>query len=104
LLSDPTRSLLANVRVGTSPVGAAVFGDGDRVIVADSDRFNQKGAHASLTVVNAQAALDHKPAVIASLTAGQFPREMAVERGGTVVLVTNFASDQLEAVDVSHLR
>jgi DNA-binding beta-propeller fold protein YncE len=104
LLSDPTRSRLANVSVGTSPVGVAVFGDGGRVIVANSDRFNQKGAHASLTVVNGEAALDHKPAVIATLTAGQFPREMAVERGGTVVLVTNFASDQLEAVDVSHLR
>lgn len=104
LLTDPGRSLLANVRVGASPVGVAVFGHGNRVIVTNSDRFNQKGAHASLTVVNAKAALAHKPAVIATLMAGQFPGEMAVERNGTVVLVTNFASDQLEAVDVAHLR
>jgi predicted Zn-dependent protease with MMP-like domain len=32
------------------------------------------------------------------------PRELAVERDDSVVLVSNFASDQLEPVNVSRLR
>ena len=104
LLSDPARALLADVKVGTAPVGVAVFDHGDRVIVADSNRFNGPGAHAALTIVNTRAALTHQPAVLATLRAGQFPRELAVERDDTVVLVSNFASDQLEAVNVSRLR
>jgi DNA-binding beta-propeller fold protein YncE len=104
LLSNPARALLANVTVGTAPVGVAVFDHGDRVIIADSNRFNAPGAHATLTIVNTRAALTHHPAVIATLRAGRFPREIAVERNDTVVLVSNFASDQLESVNVSRLR
>jgi DNA-binding beta-propeller fold protein YncE len=104
LLTDPTRALLATVKVGTSPVGVAVFDHGKRVITADSARFDATGAHASLTVVDAPAALAHRSAVIATVRSGSFPRELAVESGNNVVLVGNFASDQLEAVNVSNLR
>jgi hypothetical protein len=40
----------------------------------------------------------------ATVRSGMFPRELAVERNGTVALVSNFASEQLEAVDLSRLR
>ena len=104
LLSDPRRALLATVKVGTAPVGVAVYDNGARVIVADSDRFNASAANAALTIVDARAALAHRPAVIATVRSGMFPRELAVERDGAVALVSNFASDQLEAVDLSRLR
>jgi len=104
LLSDPAGALLAAVKVGTAPVGVAVFDHGDRVIVADSNRFNRTGAHAALTIVDTRAVLTQQPAVVATLRAGQFPRELAVEPDDTIVLVSNFASDQLEAVNVSRLR
>lgn len=104
LLTDPARALLADVDVGTAPVGVAMFDNGNRLIAADSNRFNAPGAHAALTVINAHAALRHRPAQIVTIRSGQFPRELAVEPNGTVVLVSNFASDQLEAVNLSRLR
>jgi DNA-binding beta-propeller fold protein YncE len=104
LLTDPAKALLADVTVGTAPVGVAVFDHGHRVISADSNRFNAPGAHATLTIVDAGAALAHRPALIASLRAGLFPREIAVERDDTIALVGNFGSDQLETVNLSRLR
>lgn len=98
LLSDPGRALVAQVKVGTAPVGVAVFDHGGGVLVADSDRFNARGAHANLTIVNAKDALAHRPAVVGTLRAGRFPREIAVEPSGQVALVSNFASGQLETV------
>jgi DNA-binding beta-propeller fold protein YncE len=103
LLSDPARALLADVRVGTAPVGVAVADNGKRVIVADSNRFNTAGAHAAITIVGARAALARRPAIIANLRAGLFPREVAVEPDG-VALVSNFASDQLEAINIADRR
>ena len=76
LLSDPAHAVLADVAVGTAQVEVALYDHGDRVIVADSNRFDARGAHAALTVVNATAALAHRPgAVIATLRSGHlFPR------------------------------
>jgi hypothetical protein len=45
-----------------------------------------------------RAALAHKPAVTATLRAGLFPREIAIDQRDNTALVTNFASDQLEIV------
>ena len=100
LRTDPSRALVAVVRVGELPVGLAMTNGGSRIVVADSDRFIVRGAAASLSVVNVAAALAGKPAVTGYLPAGQFPREMALEPGGRVLLVTNFGSGQLEAVGV----
>jgi DNA-binding beta-propeller fold protein YncE len=98
LLSNPAKALVATVKVGTAPVGLAVFDHGDRIIVADSNRFDARGAHSSLTLLNARAALAHKPAVTATLRAGLFPREIAIDQHDNTALVTNFASNQLEIV------
>jgi DNA-binding beta-propeller fold protein YncE len=102
LRTDPARALLAEIRVGTAPVGVAAAADGN-LIVADSNRFDATGAHAAITIVAARAALAHRPAIIATLPAGLFPREIAVEPDG-VALVSNFASDQLEAIKTTDLR
>jgi hypothetical protein len=48
----------------------------------------------------APAALAGKPALAGLLPAGEFPREMALEPDGRTLLVTNFASGQVEAVNV----
>jgi DNA-binding beta-propeller fold protein YncE len=100
LLSDPNSALIAQVKVGTAPVGVAVFDHGTRLIVADSDRFDAAGANAALTILNAHDALAKHAAVIATLRAGQFPREIAIERNDQAALVTNFASDQIETVNL----
>lgn len=55
-------------------------------------------------MVSIPAAPASRPALAGYLPAGMFPREMALEPGGQTLLVTNFASSQLEAVDVAALR
>jgi hypothetical protein len=45
-----------------------------------------------------------RAAVIATVRSGLFPRELAIEPDDMVVLVSNFGSDQLEAVNVSRLN
>ena len=103
LRTDPAHALRADVRVGEAPVGLALVDHDSRVVVADSNRFGARGARSELTVVNAAAALAGRPAVVGSLPAGLFPREMAVEPGGRTLLVGNFQSRQLEAVDITRL-
>jgi DNA-binding beta-propeller fold protein YncE len=70
------------------------------IAVASSNRRNVLGA---ITIVNARAALNGSPSLIAEIPAGLFPRELAIEPDGTTLLATNFASGELEAVDLQHL-
>jgi DNA-binding beta-propeller fold protein YncE len=100
LVTDPSRALVAVVRVGQAPVGLTAVRDGMLVVVADSNRFSAPGAHADLTVVNVAAALDGRPAIVGHIPAGLFPRDMTAAPDGTV-LVSNFGSGQLEAVDTA---
>lgn len=93
LRDDRAHALLAAVRVGLGPVGLALTANDRAAIVAD--RGQQR-----LTVVNAAAALAHKPALLGTIQAGDQPREMAIEPNGDTLLVGNFGSDQLEAVAV----
>jgi DNA-binding beta-propeller fold protein YncE len=104
LRASPAHALLAVVRVGEAPVGLRLVRSGTLVVVADSNRFVVRGATASLSVVNVAAALAGRPAVIGSIPAGLFPREMALVPGGRQLLVSNYASGQLEAVNVPSIR
>ncbi len=103
LLTDPARSLIASVEVGEAPVGLALVDGGSRIVVADSNRFSASGATSSLGVVDVAAALAGRAALLGYLPAGGFPREMALEPDGRTLLVANFSSGQLEAVDVADL-
>ena len=113
LLSDPGRALIAKVRVGQAPIGLAMLPGGRRILVANSGlrqasqiRQTSQGrqtSQASLAVINAPAALAGRPALVGVIGAGVLPREFAVEPGGRTALVTNSASHQLEAVNVSQL-
>ncbi len=103
LLTDPRSALLADVAVGEAPVGLAFVRDGSLILVADSNRFNVTGQHASLAVVDAAAALAGRPALLGYLKAGLFPRDVAANPAGTAVLVANDASRQVESVDVAGL-
>lgn len=100
---DPDHALVADVPVGEEPVGLALVANGRRIIVADSDRFHAPGAHAELSLVDPAAALAGRPALLGSITAGDFPREMSLEPNGRILLVTNYSSRQLEATDLSNL-
>lgn len=100
LRSDPARALIAKVRVGQAPIGLTALGSG-RILVANSGM--RQGHPACLAVIDAAAALAGRPAFVGVIGAGALPREFAVEPGGRTALVTNSASHQLEAVNVSRL-
>jgi DNA-binding beta-propeller fold protein YncE len=95
--------LLASTRVGELPVGIGLARDGQLLVVADSDRFDIPGEHASLAVVDVADMLARRPALIGYLPSGQFPRDIAAGPGGELLLVANFASGQLEAVRLDSL-
>jgi DNA-binding beta-propeller fold protein YncE len=101
LLSDPGRALIAKVRVGQAPIGLTALAGGRRILVANSGTHQAR--QACLTVIDAAAALAGRPALVGMIAAGVLPREFAVEPGGRTALVTNSASHQLEAVNVSQL-
>jgi DNA-binding beta-propeller fold protein YncE len=101
LRSDPGRALIAKVRVGQAPIGLTELPGGRRLLVANSG--TRPGHAASLTVIDEGAALAGRPALVGVIGAGLLPREFAVEPGGRTALVTNSASHQLEAVNVSQL-
>jgi DNA-binding beta-propeller fold protein YncE len=101
LRSEPGRALIAKVRVGQAPIGLTALAGGRRILVANSGTHQAR--QACLTVIDAAAALAGRPALVGMIAAGVLPREFAVEPGGRTALVTNSASHQLEAVNVSQL-
>jgi DNA-binding beta-propeller fold protein YncE len=101
LRSDPAQALTAIVRVGEAPVGLMLVRGGTRMVVADSNRFGAAGATSNLAVVN--VAPGREPALLGYLPAGRFPREMALEPSGKTLLVTDYASSQLETVSITTL-
>ncbi len=101
LRSDPGRALIAKVRVGQAPIGLTALPGGRRLLIANSGL--RQGRPASLAVIDEAAALAGRPALVGVIGAGLLPREFAVVPGGRTALVTNSASHQLEAVNVSRL-
>jgi DNA-binding beta-propeller fold protein YncE len=101
LLRGAARPLRASVRVGAAPVGLALLAGGGTVVVANSNRYGPDAQRAqTLSVVDAQAALKGRRALIGSVPAGAFPRELARLPDDRSVLVTNVLSQSLEAVSV----
>jgi DNA-binding beta-propeller fold protein YncE len=95
LLSDPTNAKIASVPVGIAPVGIAVTADGTRIAVADSDRFGtDKLAPGTVTFIDAAKVADGQGAVLGTVQAGAFPRELSFLHDGTLT-VTNFRSSNL---------
>ncbi|ETN40017.1 uncharacterized protein HMPREF1541_04292 [Cyphellophora europaea CBS 101466] len=95
-------ALVARVQVGDAPVGVALVNNGSYVVTADSNRFNKTGAVSGLTFVDVQAALTGTQA-FARLPTGLFPREFGVSPDGNKLLVSQYDSFAIQAVDVSHL-
>jgi DNA-binding beta-propeller fold protein YncE len=95
LRTQPSRAVKAVVRVGLEPVGLALYDDGDYAVVANSARFVPADTAQTLTVVDLQAALARRTAVVAWIAAGAFPREIAID--GEFGLVTNYGSNTVEA-------
>jgi len=96
LLIDAPHAQLAKVRVGSSPVG--VIAAGGKIVVTNSDRFGG-GDHQTLSVLEPA----NLAAPQASIPAGGFPRELSVTADGALLLATNFASRDIELIDLARL-
>ena len=73
LLANPANALVASVQVGEAPVGVAVVDAGQLLVVANSNRFSNSSASASLSVVNIADALAGKSATARADSLGAFP-------------------------------
>ncbi len=105
LVFDPTHAMTARVPVGTSPVGITVFGDGKRIVVTNSNRFGQDANQPQwLSVVDAEKLSAGASAVVGSIPAGAFPRELRVTPDGKTLLATNFLSQTVEIIDLTRLQ
>lgn len=104
LHSDSLHALIARVPVGSAPVGIAVVNGGKQVIVTNSNRFAGSAEdHQSLTVIDATKVESGASAIVGSIPAGAFPREMRVTADGRTLILTNFGSQTIQMIDLARI-
>ena len=104
LAGDPKNALIARVPVGTAPVGVAVVNGGRQVIVTNSNRFAGSTSDGqSLTVIDAGRVSGGAGAVVGSVPAGAFPRELRATPDGRTLVLTNFGSRTVQMIDLARL-
>jgi DNA-binding beta-propeller fold protein YncE len=104
LVADSAHARVASLPVGPAPVGVAVAEAGRPiVIVANSNRFGG-GASDTQRLTVLDAAGNGSAAVLGSIPAGGFPRELRLTDGGRTLVVTNFNSKSVELVDLTRWR
>ena len=103
LVSDSAHALVGAAPTGDAPVPVMVVDQGRKVVVGNSNRFGGRGAPETLTVLDAGKIHEGLPAVLGTIPAGSFPREMAVSADGRTLFLTNFGSSSLQVMDVPHL-
>jgi DNA-binding beta-propeller fold protein YncE len=104
MLTDTAHALIARVAVGTAPVGVAVVDSGAKVVVTNSNRFEgSSSANQDVTVVDAGKITAGAAAVLGSIPAGAFPRQLHLTADGHTLLLTNFTSGTLEIIDLRRI-
>ncbi len=105
LVADPAHARIASVAVGVAPVGIAVVDEGRKLVVTNSNRFASDAAeHQFLSVIDAARLEDGAAAVLGTVPAGAFPRELRVTEDGRTLLLTNYGSESLELLDLARLH
>lgn len=103
IMSDAGHALIAAVPVGTAPVGIAVIDSGRKLVVTSSNRFAGPTDPQVLMVVASDRVSEGPDAVLGTIAAGAFPRELRVTQDGQTLLLTNFGSQSLEVIDIARL-
>ncbi|HEX5189586.1 MAG TPA: serine/threonine-protein kinase [Streptosporangiaceae bacterium] len=99
LRTDPAKALHARVRVGQTPIGIASVKDGSRLVISDND-----GSHTgspSLAVLDPNAALNGKPALVGYIKSGVSPHEVTLSADGQFLYVACRESAQVQVVNLS---
>ncbi len=102
LIAGGAGALRAVVGVGIAPTGLAVLADGSRVVVANSNRYDDAESPQTLAVVDANAAArNRRDALMGIIPTGAWPREVVALPDDRTVLVTNVYSRSLESVSIA---
>ena len=105
LRSDPAHALISKVPVGIAPVGVGVIEDGRKVVVTSSNRFTGgAGDRQTLVVLDASKMFASADAILGTIPAGGFPREIRLTSDRRTLLLTNFTSRTLELIDLQRLQ
>ena len=103
LVPDAAHAMVGIAPVGDAPVPVMVVDEGRKIVVGNSNRFAGGGSPESLVVLDTARIHEGMAAVLGTIPAGSFPREMAVSADGRTLFLTNFSSNSLQVMDVAHL-
>jgi DNA-binding beta-propeller fold protein YncE len=97
--TDPTHAFVAQVAVGSAPVGMALLAHDSMLAVANSNRFDTGSTASTVTVLQLGATTSPR----SSFATGSFPREFSVSPNGSTLFLTNFNSGTVQMIDVGRL-
>lgn len=98
LESNPDQALLGYADSnGTAPVGIRLFHNDQFLAVANSNRFNNGVANATILSVASSTAIS----VLATITTGSFPREIDVGPDDATLYLTNYSSESFQVIQVT---
>jgi DNA-binding beta-propeller fold protein YncE len=104
LVADAEHARIGMVPVGTAPVPVIALRNGKTVVVGNSNRFGTAaGGGKSLTVLDGRKFADPGKAIVGSMSAGEFPRELRPSPDGKTLFLTNFNSSTVQMFDVKRL-
>ena len=104
LRTDSARALIGSVPIGTGPVGVSVIDGGRRVVVANATRFaGTTTSTEGMTVIDATLIGSERNAVVGTVGAAAGPLELKLTADGRTLLLTNYAAQKLELVDLTRL-
>jgi len=103
LVADGEHALVGIAPVGDAPVPVMAVDNGRKIIVGNSNRFAGGDSPESLVVLDSAKISQGMAAVMGTIPAGSFPREMAVSPDGRTLFLTNFGSNSLQVMDIAHL-
>jgi len=98
LVAGTSPAPVAQIKVGTAPVGIALTSDGKFALVANSNRFDRSAAESTLTLVDVNAALAGRPAAVGTIPTGAFPRELRESPQRDTIYLTNFQGQTVEII------
>lgn len=103
LIADPEHARVAMAPAGDAPVPVAVVNQGREVIAGNSNRFAGGNAPQQLVVLSAARFNQGAGAVLGTVPAGAFPREMRVSADQRTLFLTDFGSSSLQMFDLGRL-
>jgi DNA-binding beta-propeller fold protein YncE len=102
LLTDPGRAQIGRVVVGQWPGGVALIDGGTRIAVANRVENVSQNSEA-VTIFDATSVASGHDAVVATVSTPGGPMELRTTADGSTLLVTDYASQRLELIDLARL-